>query len=373
MSYIPSQAAHSVVQRIIDDIKKNAVEIAGRHARAKLRSSYVERSPGARATAVTPRLQQTAARRQCPVPGRSTHVSAGDYFTRLVNSSPKPRVLRSAAHPVAIHLLKLAHSAAYRKYRKLVLLSSPKLIREYCERHGACSRLYTTSFDNPLLMEPQIRGNKVLTCSEKLLRKIASVHSYNNGLLAEVPYPPPSQHLGNATLVLCVGASARAAERDTAATLMRTAHALQWQAVWLLQHGEHDFLDPRAIRASQNCLDTMPYITGDAREAVNFAKENGLLMCVCADGGIAIGSENAQQILKRHRGMMLLVGKQPRELIESATKLDVMLSNPRGHVVASECAAPRQYALDGSTKSCILMYLVRKQLHFTAPRSPYLA
>ncbi|GBE61635.1 phosphatase regulator subunit [Babesia ovata] len=90
------------------------LESAGRHARAKLRNSYVERLPRSRAAAQTPRAHQTAASRQYPVPGRSTDGPFGDYFTRLVNSSPKPRVLRSAAHPVAIHLLKLAHSAAYR-------------------------------------------------------------------------------------------------------------------------------------------------------------------------------------------------------------------------------------------------------------------
>lgn len=39
---------------------------------------------------------------------------SSDYFTRLVNSSPKPLVLRSVHHPVANHLLKLSHSSNYR-------------------------------------------------------------------------------------------------------------------------------------------------------------------------------------------------------------------------------------------------------------------
>ncbi|ORM40715.1 Protein phosphatase 1 regulatory subunit 7 [Babesia sp. Xinjiang] len=306
---------HSIVQRVIDNIKKKAAEHAGRHARAKLRDGRLPlaRRPPAQATTSSPRQTAFHIANQAIV--RRNSGTIGDYFTRLVNSSPKPRVLKSIHHPVAIHLYKLAHSASYRKYRRLILLTSPKLIREHCERHGSCSRIYTTSHENPLLMEPRIRADRVLVCSEKLLQKIADLHSYKNGIIAEVPYPQPSQHLGNAALVLCVApGSSASSDNVPAATLVRTAHALQWQAVWLLRHGEHDLLDPRAIRASQNCLDTIPYITGDARAALVFANEKGLLVCICSDGGYALESDYAQQAIQRHRGMMLLVGKQPKVL-----------------------------------------------------------
>ncbi|GFE54613.1 phosphatase regulator subunit [Babesia ovis] len=375
------------LQRIIDSIKKKAAEHAGRHARAKLRDDrqLALRRPSAQPTAA--QAQRTAFHIASQARGEGQNRALGDYFTRLVNSSPKPRVLRSIHHPVAIHLYKLAHSASYRKYRRLVMLTSPKLIREHCERHGACSRIYTTSHENPVLMEPGIRADKVLVCSDKLLQKVANLHSYKGGIVAEVPYPQPSQHLGNAVLVLCVAPGGSATDDNvTAATLVRSAHALQWQAVWMLRHGEHDLLDPRSIRASQNCLDTMPYITGDAREAIAFAKENDLLICLCAEGGYDLESENAQQIVKRHRGMMLLVGKQPKvtplgtrlitlqELVEAATKLDIKVPNPRQRNCTHTNQSDGQYyTLDGSVKSCILMYLVRKQLHFTTPRSPYLA
>eukprot|EP00371_Babesia_bovis_P001179 XP_001609826.1 hypothetical protein [Babesia bovis T2Bo] len=308
MAFTPSQAAHSAVQRVLDSIKKQAEERALRHSRAKLKGdstalssrSYVRKSNNGISPKVVYNVQQRA---------RST----GDYFTRLVNSSPKPRVLRSANHPVAIHLYKLAHSAAYRKYRKLVLLTSTKLIREYCERHGACSRIYTTSYENPVLLEPSVRAERVIVCSDKLLQKVADLHSYKGGVVAEVPYPQPAQHLGQAALVLCVAPKCNAARDNGAtATLVRTAHALQWQALWMLKHGEHDLLNPRDIRASQNCLDTMPYVVGTAQEAIKFAKDNDLLISICCDGGFNLNSDRAQNIIKQHRGMLLLIGKQPK-------------------------------------------------------------
>lgn len=69
--------------------------------------------------------------------------------------------------------------------------------------------------------------------------------------MAEVPYPQPSTHLGNAVLVLCVASNGRREDNGRVASLMRTAQALQWQAIWLLKHGANDFLDPLSIRASQ--------------------------------------------------------------------------------------------------------------------------
>ncbi|KAK1938421.1 hypothetical protein X943_001079 [Babesia divergens] len=364
MSYLPSQSSVSLVQ-----------QHAKRHARSKLNRSYAQILDKSRVIGATVRGASASRALKNEVPMYRHGRIQGDYFSRLVDSSPKPRVLRSAHHPVAIHLLKLANSAAYRKYRKLILLTSAKLIREYCDRHGTCSRIYTTSHDNPLLLEPKIRADKVLICSKKLLQKVAGLHSYEGGILAEVPYTPPSQHLGNAALVLCVAPSTSPEKNATASSLMRTAQALQWQAIWLLKHGAHDFLDPLSIRASQNCLDTMPYISGDVNEALVFANENRLLLCICGYDGDPLETDHIQRAMKQHHGIMLLVGKQPQELIDAAIKIDITIPSRRTRNTTTDehGTETQHYKLDGFTKSCIFMYLVRKRLHYTAPRSPYFA
>lgn len=114
MSYLPSQSSVSLVQRLIDDIKKKAEEHAKRHARSKLNRSYAQTLDKSRVIGTTVRGAAASRALKNEVPMYRHGRIQGDYFSRLVDSSPKPRILRSAHHPVAIHLLKLANSAAYR-------------------------------------------------------------------------------------------------------------------------------------------------------------------------------------------------------------------------------------------------------------------
>lgn len=63
----------------------------------------------------------------------------------------------------------------------------------------------------------------------------------------------------------------------------------------------------------------MPYISGDVNEALDFANENRLLLCICGDDGDPLEADHIQQAMKQHHGIMLLVGKQPQVRIFTHT------------------------------------------------------
>lgn len=94
-------------------------------------------------------------------------------------------------------------------------------------------------------------------------------------------------------------------------TIMRSAQGLQWQSIWILKNGDIDLLDPLSIRASQNCLSTMPYSRGTIEETLEFANKNNLFMCKCTNNGIDVQSVEMQEKLKSYDGVMLLVGNIP--------------------------------------------------------------
>ncbi|BAM42241.1 uncharacterized protein TOT_040000611 [Theileria orientalis strain Shintoku] len=331
--------------------------------------------------------------------------SSSDYFTRLVNSSPKPLVLRSVHHPVTNHLLKLSQSSNYRhvhihrcihmrSYRGLVLLSSLKLIKEYCSRNGPCHRIYTTSHSNKLLSDPGVKFDKVLIVSKKLLQKIGNLYSYKNGLVAEVPLPEPSSSLGVPRLVLAVCPSNKAKSRISGAnlgTIIRSAQALEWQGVYVLKNDQIDLFDPLTIRSSQYSLSTLPYLKGTVSEIIEFIKSNNLLACHCANDGISVESDEFSDKLRSHCGLMLIIGHIPHELYTLSNKISVKSTHlspsiDNGNSVGNSTdfslsgdsisepigACSVKYSLDDQVQTGIAMYLIKKLYFKHVSASPFI-
>ncbi|AFZ81146.1 hypothetical protein BEWA_005540 [Theileria equi strain WA] len=384
-----------VVARILDEIKQRSslhVERSGRVAHKKARQV----AGVSRDDKIISKIARSRFIFKTPSYSQNT-----DYFTRLINSSPKPRVLRSLHHPIVTHLLKLSNSSSYRSYRGLILLSSIKLIREYCRLNGSCARIYTTTHTNQLLMENDVKFDKVLIASKRVLERAGNLHSYDRGLLAEVPYPQPSRDLGSSKLVLCVCPSNKNDMRLTNSslgTIMRSAQGLQWQSIWILKNGDIDLLDPLSIRASQNCLSTMPYSRGTIEETLEFANKNNLFMCKCTNNGIDVQSVEMQEKLKSYDGVMLLVGNIPYELRSASTEIRVNIQSKRFLNVKSEEANVHEigagtndtvtnepekpsletkpnnphYTLDTQVSTSIAMYIIKKTFFNDIPRSPFI-
>ncbi|UKJ89580.2 hypothetical protein MACJ_002831 [Theileria orientalis] len=305
---------------------------------------------------------------------------SSDYFTRLVNSSSKPLVLRSVHHPVSNHLLKLSQSSNYR--------------HEYCSRNGPCHRIYTTSHSNKLLSDPEVKFDKVLIVSKKLIQKIGNLYSYNNGLVAEVPFPEPSSSLGLPRLILAVCPSNKMKSRINGAnlgTIIRSAQGLEWQGVYVLKNDQIDLFDPLTIRSSQFSLSALPYLKGTVNEMMEFIKSNNLLACHCGNDGISVESEEFSQKLKSHNGLMLIIGHIPRELYTLSNKISVKSAqsppsmgygNSAGgetdigassDSISGHSGACRiKYSLDDQVQTGIAMYLIKKLYFKQTSASPFI-
>ncbi|EAN31642.1 SpoU rRNA Methylase family protein [Theileria parva strain Muguga] len=371
----------SVVGKILEDLREKSLIHSKRNKKHKLKDSL--RTKSSRSNA---KVDEIVKRRRFIFKPFNNSLTNSDFFTRLVNSSPKPPVLRSIHHPVVNHLLKLSYSSNYRSYRGLVLLSSLKLIKEYCSRNGPCNRIYTTSHSNKLLSDPDVKFDKVLLVSKKVLQKVGNLKSYDKGLLAEVPYPKPSPTLGIPKLVLCLCPSTKKTNRTTESdlgTLIRSAQALQWQAVWVLQNGNIDLLDPLTIRSSHYSLSTIPYSRGTIDETLEFAKKNDLLLCHCCKDGIKVDSETFSQKISSHKGIMLMAGNLPYELFSKSTKLSVIprtgfSEDGNSVIVGSDVgfvgsiSAGRKYTLDDQVQTAVSMYLIKKMFFNNLPSSPFI-
>ncbi|XP_952960.1 uncharacterized protein TA07660 [Theileria annulata] len=392
-----------VVGKILEDLREKALIHSKRNKKHKLKDILkpkVSRSNS--------KLEEIVNRRRFIFKASNNSSKNSDFFTRLVNSSPKPPVLRSIHHPVVNHLLKLSYSSNYRSYRGLVLLSSLKLIKEYCARNGPCNRIYTTSHSNNLLSDPDVKSDKVLLVSKKVLQKVGNLKSYDKGLLAEVPYPKPSSILGIPKLVLCLCPSTKKTNRTPDAdlgTLIRSAQALQWQAVWVLKNGDIDLLDPLTIRSSHvylvfivlYSLSTIPYSRGTIHETLEFAKKNDLLLCHSSKDGLDIDSEPVSEKISSHKGVMLMSGNLPYvtyqlpaiqliylilELFSKSTKLSVMPRSVSSEDSNSVIVGPeagqnsfsegRKYTLDDQVQTAVSMYLIKKMFFNDVPSSPFI-
>ncbi|KAL8271750.1 hypothetical protein Esti_004345 [Eimeria stiedai] len=247
--------------------------------------------------------------------------------------------------PLVKHLLRVAGNTSYRETRQSIIVTGKTLICELLSRFP-CKRLAARrqglaalqSFfgkRNPSSSACRMEGSmladrtsnhhdqhfqkssRVETASltldvethcvsNRILRKVAGFHSYDDGCIAEMRMPEPSTDMGNIRLLLCVGrlppafglpmttstsgaASFASGSVDSGAvgTLLRTAAALQWQGAWILPSCP-DVFNPLAIRASQGALFWLPFRRGRQDELVQFCREKNLAICAPHPEGIPV-------------------------------------------------------------------------------------
>ncbi|KAL8429574.1 hypothetical protein ACSSS7_006504 [Eimeria intestinalis] len=211
--------------------------------------------------------------------------------------------------PLVKHLLRVAGNPSYRDTRQSIIVTGKTLICELMSRFP-CKRLAVRRQGLAALQsffgkrkpsspacrmeasvlvdktanqhDQQLRKSSLLDTaspltldvethhvSNRILRKVAGLHSYDDGCIAEMRMPEPSTDLGKIRLLLCLGhlpaafeppvstgtsgaasCASGSIECGAVGTLLRTAAALQWQGAWILPSCP-DVFSPLAIRASQ--------------------------------------------------------------------------------------------------------------------------
>ncbi|KEP64841.1 UNVERIFIED_CONTAM: hypothetical protein HHA_203060 [Hammondia hammondi] len=277
---------------------------------------------------------------------------------RLQACGPRPSEIRRLKDVLVTHLLSVAGNPSYRTSRQSVLVSGSSLVHELrksfqCKRliisrqskgvnEGACAHLAegdtpvspavsdlcdSLSAANECAHGPAGHGVEMHFVTDRILRKIAGLHSYDGGCVAEMRHPTPAASFGDVKLLLCLGRPPNSfCETDTASgsfkgleedrdnlervtlgilgTILRSAAALQWQGVWLLPQCP-DVFNPLGIRASQGALFWLPYRRGSWDDFVKFTSEQDMLICIPHEAGLDVHSSELSR--RSYKGICLLI------------------------------------------------------------------
>lgn len=285
----------------------------------------------------------------------------------------RSRTVKRLSDPLVKHLLRVAGNAPYRNLRRSVIVTGKTLI---CELLTAfpCRRLALrrqgiaalrsclphlnslpapsgepdTDFrvenrkdqfpiekarpENPRTFAPLNSAVEKNYVSNRILRKVAGFHSYDDGCIAEMRMPEPADDLGNIQLLLCLGrlpsafGQARLSTPSNAeptslssgaiGTLIRTSAALQWQGAWVLPSCP-DIFNPLAIRASQGALFWLPYCRGGVDDLMELCRAKDLAVCVPHKHGISVRTSGIFEERKK-KGVCLVLDDALQKAAEVA-------------------------------------------------------
>lgn len=265
-------------------------------------------------------------------------------------------------------LIKLSSNKDYRYSKRKCVVAGTTLVRDLGKRYRF-HELLSSRADDPAL--EGLRATSRYVADEKCLRRIAQLTHFD-GLVATLDLPPrmKPKDLADPRLVLVLD---YIEDPGLMGTLLRTAVAFQWQAVFLLPHCRMDPFDAPCLRASQGALFELPHCLGKIEDLKRLCRSKRLTLCVSHSAGTDIGSASYEL---PPNGLALLLREEyaapwapPRE----ATKIRVPdpWRNSIEQPPDGQPFDPR--SLDVAVAGGILMHHIK---HFHYPhvsRSPYLA
>jgi len=162
--------------------------------------------------------------------------------------------ISSLQHPLVKHLVKLRDNKEYRYQQRHVVISGVKIITEVCRQFPA--KVLLTSGD-----VPDISCEDLIKVPENIIRKIAGVKNPEY-LIAEVSMPsvlmPIKERFDDIQYLLVLDGIA---DPGNMGTLLRTALALGWSGVFILENSVDPFND-KALRAAKGATFRIPMIMG---------------------------------------------------------------------------------------------------------------
>ncbi len=170
-------------------------------------------------------------------------------------------MITSLQHPLVKHLIRLRDSSDYRSEQRRVLIQGSKMVHEVAQTTKVY-RILTTGVVPPLAAE------ELIHVSESILTKISGVIS-SDGLVAEVAMPSWDS-VAAYTRVLALDAIS---DPGNLGTLIRTALAFGWEAIYLLQ-GCCDPFNDKALRAAMGATFKLTLDRGDAAQLHALAMNN---------------------------------------------------------------------------------------------------
>jgi RNA methyltransferase, TrmH family len=176
----------------------------------------------------------------------------------------EPRTITSLNHPLVKHLLKLRKESAERYLHQALILEGSKPIEEVS--FLITRLLYTSAYAS---FAASISGEKWLV-TESILQKISGMSS-PEGVIAEIRMPS-FVSLDKVQQVLALDGIS---DPGNLGTLLRTALALGWEAVYFLP-GSCDPFNEKALRAGRGAHFKLALARGSAEELQQWAKREGV-------------------------------------------------------------------------------------------------
>ncbi|MDF2577350.1 MAG: putative rRNA methylase, SpoU family [Chlamydiales bacterium] len=203
--------------------------------------------------------------------------------------------ITSLQHNLVKHSVKLRENRAYRHEQRTLILYGNKLIKEVCKVCPA-KRIWVS---NQAQVDYYIRlAQEIILTSEEVIKKMAGVISAKE-VAAEVPLPQLTLPNELKYLLVLDGLS----DPGNIGTLIRTALALGWDAIYLIGNSVDPFND-KAIRAAKGATFHIPLLSGSHKELLQLV-ENHQLTLLAADSN----------------------GTEPFSLKKGLTKIALVLGN----------------------------------------------
>ncbi len=175
------------------------------------------------------------------------------------------KIISSLQNPVVKHTVKLRENASYREEKQRVLLFGKTLISELSSflKPSQLLVLEGTSLEDLPFCE------NTLFATDNVFKKIANF-TFETAI-AEFPLPNPTA-LDGKKYILALDA---VADPGNLGSLLRTAVALNWDGVFLLE-GCCDLFNDKTVRASRGACLLLPFCYGTYEELFHFSEKNAL-------------------------------------------------------------------------------------------------
>jgi RNA methyltransferase, TrmH family len=172
----------------------------------------------------------------------------------------------SLTHPLVKHLVKLRKNRKYRTENSHVVIAGKKLVKEVCNRHIARTVLLERNY----ILPESISAQEVYSVTPEVMKKVSGLET-PECILAEVPIPSQEILKGKRYIVAFDGI----ADPGNMGTLWRTALALGWEGVFVLDNSVDPFND-KTLRSAKGATFRLPYRLGNFSEFVQLVEENHL-------------------------------------------------------------------------------------------------
>lgn len=193
-------------------------------------------------------------------------------------------IISSPQNSLVKYLVKLRTNHDFRKETGSVVLEGSTLIKEVCRDHKPV-RLWAS---HPELIPQELKHAPYQLATDEVIKKIAGT-LHPEGIIAEVKLPPPAPLKGLKKLLILDKIS----DPGNLGTLLRTALAFAWDAVFLIKGGCDPFND-KTLRASKGALFRLPYREGSWKEALELMSKFHLTPYAADITGKPIGTIDRQ-------------------------------------------------------------------------------